>query len=780
MLVERLAYPPGLAHTSRMASRGGPMKNPRLVLLDGRGLAASSLLLAAPSGALPILEGTTTPLSGGIGAKDGKDGKDNTLTDVLTFLKFDEAGIKGITSVVSGISSLASVVGWSIAAVSTTKDILTLIGILPKPEDPVMLQIKATGQRVEQIYKYLENTDKKEQYVAAIQWRINTYDTRTLLANLVLSRSQSNVDAVVASFVGLRKAILEMLDPAMGTIAFRSASYGHVREMRIPDHWVDAATPFYMMRSDGAPVDYQADDKDMSTTIWDPGYYLDVLFQAIAMRISSLAALEPAFRSTGYDRDGLRTMYDGITTFIRKWNGSFILTRVVGPIDPATSAITGGHRIAHNPLDWEDRMPYWDHALLPIGVIDQVSGVTSLSASQNREFNAEKVFNGFSVFWVTRTFDKAVAAYYEDQSLRHTSVRSACGIERMEALAHSVWALIVGPNGSEFVDLSDATFSAGTLESPAARVPLSLGVVGVFAGQPGKIYPAARYYQDVTKRFSTPLARRTDVSQIQLGYKLVVSVGGGDSGTAEVVLCDFSTPVPPSEQLPIFPSAPISVTLDAPAATVYDVVQTGVLSDHDEDVYEQTGTLPPRTPIQVFLGVGGPRQRHFLEPRPGAVSLRIDVAFAFDPRDLDQPFVGRADIAITSLNAREHPYGFIVGVEVYETVVAAVDNGRRDVRQTELADTMALHFVPSFLVPAADYFADRAAGYAAMDATLGPVSEKYAKARMDLGPIDPVAQVSWQARLDSVTVRLAEEQMRAEPELMSKMIDRLQVRTPQG
>ena len=66
---------------------------------------------------------------------------------------------------------------------------------------------------------------------------------------------------------------------------------------------------------------------------------------------------------------------------------------------------------------------------------------------------------------------------------------------------------------------------------------LDLGIVGLFAGKPGKNYPARRYSQFIIKKFRIPMARRTDVSRTQLGYKLVVSVGGGQDGTVEMVLC---------------------------------------------------------------------------------------------------------------------------------------------------------------------------------------------------------------------------------------------------
>jgi hypothetical protein len=92
---------------------------------------------------------------------------------------------------------------------------------------------------------------------------------------------------------------------------------------------------------------------------------------------------------------------------------------------------------------------------------------------------------------------------------------------------------------------------------------------------------------------------------------------------------------------------------------------------------------------------------------------------------------------------------------------------------------MRLHFAPSFLVAGQDYFADRAAGYDAMDALFGSVSEQYVKAKAALGPSDPIERVSRQAQVENVIARFANEQMRVAPDLTRQMIDRLQDRVLQ-
>ena len=83
-----------------------------------------------------------------------------------------------------------------------------------------------------------------------------------------------------------------MLDPGNANISFLRAAYGY-KETNPPSHWVDAAAPYWMVRTDStnSGVDYRDPSKDFAAQIWDPGYYLDVLFNAIAVRIAALSAL---------------------------------------------------------------------------------------------------------------------------------------------------------------------------------------------------------------------------------------------------------------------------------------------------------------------------------------------------------------------------------------------------------------------------------------------------------------------------------------------------------
>jgi hypothetical protein len=715
----------------------------------------------------------------------GKGGKsDSALQSTLEFFKVDASEIATITSVVGTVTSMASIVGFSISAVSTVKDLLDKLGILKKPEDPSLTLLKAINEKVQQIYAYLVNTEKRGLYELAIGWRVQVSTLQNDLANLALARSASDVDSTIASVKSLAQAIETMLDIQQGDIALLRATYGW--QPGLPMMWIGAATPTFMMRSDGSPVDYRDADKDLATTIWDPGYYFDVLLQAISVRVAAVAALEPAFRSTGYDRTNLHAIYNGLVAFIKKWEASFIMSRIVGPISPDHNGIAGGHDVVDNPMWWNHG---WPDASIPLGFIDPVTGVSSFYPAWGADYPEKAIMMerasyiaGHHSHWVTDNYDGVVAPATAAQAAMRAEVRAQCGITRLYELSQSLWNLIAGVGGSEFVDPSDALFSWSYLRSRGETEQLSLGVIGSFAGKPDHTYPAQRYYQDMSKSFHFQMARRSDVTRTQLGYKLVISLGGAD-GTQEIVLTEFSSaasPFQPEADLPFFPTEPLSVNFTASAATVYDVVQSKILTAAEEDIFERTGTLPATHERSILSKRGHsqvivqPQYRSFLNPRPGRVRLKVDVTFAFDLQAPGHPFLGTAYVGMTCQDVDTSPYGFIANVQIFETVIA----GDAALPTTQLASTMTVHFAPSFLVVGEDYFQDRDKGYKAMDDIFGKTNKDYAIAKAPGGPIDPIAQVSRQAAVEHSLAAFATHQLRAAPERLSAALAGMRERVP--
>lgn len=287
------------------------------------------------------------------------------LEKTLMHLKFDPKAIADITSVVGLVSKIATVAGWAVVGIETTKKVLEFLGVLEPEPDATKKALEDIKKRIEQLYKYLEDEAEEAEYKEAVHWRSQLSTIRNELANLALSRSQSNLQSMVDIRRDLMTLIQNMLSPGWGDIPFRRSVYNYAPGT---NHWLDIAFPFHMTKSNGASVpSYGSPDEEMKTRIFDPGYYLDVLIRAISLRIATLATMEPAFRSTGYDRENLRTIYFGLGEFIDKWNASFLLTTIEGPLDPTFGMLS-------NPLVYQP-------SGIPMGVVDPVSGGPASSHS---------------------------------------------------------------------------------------------------------------------------------------------------------------------------------------------------------------------------------------------------------------------------------------------------------------------------------------------------------------------------------------------------------------
>src|SRR5262249_20366989 len=133
-------------------------------------------------------------------------------------------------------------------------------------------------------------------------------------------------------------------------------------------------------------------------------------------------------------------------------------------------------------------------------------------------------------FWVVWNYEQATNSAYTLQAAMLALVREQCGVKRLRDLRDHVFSLIGPPSPSEFVTIPEVKFSrediTGTRSGPQsvtwapADEQVDLGVIGQFAGKPNKKYKAKRGFQDCLKRFRVTMARRMDVSKIQLGYRL--------------------------------------------------------------------------------------------------------------------------------------------------------------------------------------------------------------------------------------------------------------------
>lgn len=698
----------------------------------------------------------------GVQLLDKKDKEPSTLGSILEFAKYSPDQIARIVQFADIIGKLAGTVSWAVGAFTTVKNVLTLLGVLDQDNTSLTL-LRSIDEKVQAIYSYLEGTEKKTQYELALNWRTKVQAAQTGIHNLALSRTQSNLDDLANSITDMMEnAILPMLGLGTGTIPFMRTTYGGQPTYSkpfyfdpLPVHWTAYARPLWMQTTDGKPVTI-GDYPDLQSLIWDPGYYLDVLIDAIGVLIASLTALEPAFRSTAFDRPYLRDIASGLSAFIDKWERSMLITNVVGPLDPAP-----GHAI-HHPWAGDNVL---DPPGLPIGAIDPVTGVTAFDPLWREGF--DMIFDAWpgppsltvgpaQGWWRLRNYDQVVAAAYAYRASLLAQVHEQCGINRLRALRDSVAALIGPPYPSEFVSLADPAFSRADIAGQATTVlrdsgtdeEVDLGIIGQFAGKPGKKYKARRWYQYTIKSFRVPMARRMDYSGTQLGYRFRFTVGQASQGLLlapaaidySSVITDFTAEAFPGQVLELFPSEPKMFDLQSDSAGVYDVLQSGrlglfvglepgVFSQHEEELFENTGQVPGKPRLYLEKGDGR------------TVSARAKIEFEFDVKNPDSPFVGFATVTVGNVDPEAHRDGFILDFEVYETADQAPEDPPRDERREQAAGRMRLHFAPSFLVVEPDYFTDRDAGLKAIAQAIQSVARQYVRSKLTLGPSDPIESI---------------------------------------
>ena len=735
-------------------------------------IAGAAVLRAGVRGALLAHQGLQLLGKKDTGKPEDVQGPDYVV-QFLKFLKYKEEHIARIKYYTEAIAKLAAIANWVVAAVVTVREVLRLMGVLDPDDEAERLQ-KEIAQKVGAIYNYLRDTDREEQFDRADAWRSKTLQVRNDLANLALSRSQDNMtDLKNARHDLMVEAINPMLALSAATIRFQNATYGgrptpvhYLNEM--PEHWTAYAFPTWMTTTGGESVNYGS-VMDLEASIFDPGYYLDVLIDAIGVRIAALAATEPAFKSTGFDRHNLHTIYGGLRELVAAWEKSFIKTNIVGPIDPYDNGL-GRHRIYH---PWIGTGPE-PMSALPLGVIDPVSGVSVFDPLWRQGLDLNFGLDGR---WYVNNYAEAVSAAYTLQSLMMATVLEKCGLQSLRDLRDAVWALTSPPSGSsEILSLPDAKFrveditgttTAGVTASQAPQ-EVDLGIVGHFAGKPGKKYPATLMFQPVVKRLRIPIARRMDGSKIQLGYRLRFSIGHASTSQSpnlpldvSLTLAEYSAPAFPEQVLPLFPTLAQSRELTADNARVYDVLQSAIFSAAEEDAYEATGTVANKP-------------RLFLNPRPGQVRARVDVKFEFNPADPTHPFIGFADVSIGTLGSTVAHPGFILFVEAFETRVSVLPNDE-DVVREDPVDAMSLHFAPSFLVVEQEYFTDREAGLANMEKAVDSIDDKYRQSKLRLGPRIPVELVQRVAEEEELVRAAFAERAQQSPVLARQLAEQFAV-----
>ena len=317
--------------------------------------------------------------------------------------------------------------------------------------------------------------------------------------------------------------------------------------------------------------------------------------------------------------------------------------------------------------------------------------------------------------------------------------------------------------GSDFVLLPNPTFKLFEMVGPAPQVEeVKLPkLLGTLSGN--KTYIGQRYTQRLEKTFRFAMALRTDVSKVQLGYRMTV-------GDTNIPLIQFSTAYAGATR---FPTQPISVEIREDSWRVYDVHQSGLFSSWDEDEFEGETAMSPVETLSAYYGWPyTPPERLFVNERAGQVALKVDISFEADLISPDYPFAGYATVTIRNLDPAQCRDGVIVPIQIYERRVVDIVSEQR-VTEEFLADEMTIHIVPSFLVLGSDYFADRRTAQQALEDGYRAVNSRWKQPPpIELIPVDPQWQVRRIAMEEVVKIQVIEQFQREHPEVAEQILSR--------
>ncbi|MBT2746836.1 MULTISPECIES: hypothetical protein [unclassified Lysobacter] len=618
-------------------------------------------------------------------------------------------------------------------AISTVKSLLTSIGIL-KEDDPFAEIKELFEARFQELKEYYDKEEQEQQTNLRIGWQVQIAEARTAASNLN-ARTDATLASATKALSGLAGALTDMLQPAplrtatglalvetipaRGWITFAPEAYSYPllpQGSPVPEHWINYARPEFMsLVASAQPVQFSTKSDTLRQRLWDPSFYLDVLIEGLSVYVTLLTAIEPAFRATRYERQRILDMADGLSYFTETWKARLIRTK----IDPFLQRGLGENEAyPYNPYQ-NNFYPIikWG---IPLGVIDPVSGFAAFDPLFNRDFTLNDPPLGIATndrFITNADEAKKTANSTLDELIK--AMPAVCGIKALEETTKQFAELAdYGLYGSQFTKFSPLPFDAFVALREFHALPvllgeekLSLGDLGVKAGMPGKFYRALRYKNESSQFYRVSMARRMDITKIQLGYRLKIEMAGAPPRW--ITLCPHDEPSSVFEpNLKIFPEGEHKKDISADNALIYDVVQPGLLSKADE------GKLDLNKPIPGF-------QRLYINRRTGKAQVTIKVWLSFDTHDDDAPVVGHANIMISGMGASEG--AFNLTFTIFET--AAIRYGSyikefaTDKVQEIQGDSLELTISPTYLVAESEYFSDRLKGIMVFDKSIADVAK---------------------------------------------------------
>ncbi len=680
--------------------------------------------------------------------------KADTLSTVLKFLKFRPDEIRDLKSIIGTAIEIGSSISSIVGAVGTVVGLAQKLGILGQQEDKVETYLKNINTRVNYIYNFLLQKERRGLFKESVEWRIDADQTREAIGNLKTSRSDNVLDAAELRLGSLSKAISLMLDPVSGVINFSAEAYGGPTS-----NWVNFATSPLMVTHTGERISLASGS---ASEIWDAGHYIDVLIYALRERLLATAMLEPPFQGTAYDRAGLEPVAAMISTFVEKWKASIL------EFDPNSMIGDGGQ--LYNPWHPYPSEPAALKESIVVGAVDPVTGISSVDTFGEFDTRVSLMENPAGSPWSTVFATDVSAARFAANAARksrYQQVVQSCGIPELEELAKAYAAAAAPSSGLVFGLPSQ--LKLGTHPGPALSGPLvsifepvgslsefighpeqiTLGDFGAFAGTPGKTYSAERFFAGQPKSTSVKVALRGSRTENQLGYRLLVC--GKD-----IPLLPFS--IGGGSGVEGFPIEPIEVTHQF-ETKVWDVCQARMLSFAEQNRLD----VEPNYTLRIDN-----------RRRPGKASVRINVVYMPPAIDTAQSYFGTVDVQITPEDIEQFRDAFQAEIKFIETIVGEDDQPAT--REATVKATIA----PTYLIVEKKFFDDYQKAFEAM---LRSAKDLVKEAELTTITLIPPEHPDWHQRLDVLVengMHWFKSTAEVKPDLVRSTIVNLQLPTLKG
>ncbi|MFE2252625.1 hypothetical protein [Streptomyces lavendulae] len=625
-------------------------------------------------------------------------------------LKVSQADLNTLRDTIDGAAKIAGAISGVLGVIGTAKDLLTKLHIISGDPDVATLinnntaQINALGKRFGEA---VHTSNMKQRG----QWQSTTEKLQSSVSNLQDSRSGSYFEQTTTALSEQTQVLSQMFDygpePELGANQLRVPHAAVIPFLGEYYNMPDPPPTKIDLTGQPVPKDLWIYLDSMKTIgglpaqhsplqpIWDPGYYIDLAVVGLRAYLVGLAAVEPLYRSTDDRRRDLLMLVDKLGAFIEYWKNSLIVTQVNDCIDD--------NGFIQHPLGalFPDQLS--DRTV--IGVADLAVGASMIDEQYKLDLPMAidstpappiSTWPSLSSRARVQDIDQARAAYEAALKSMIQEMEEYCGIAELRRLRQNLIDLTTSPAGSLFCKIGDFTGVTALLWYWPTTEGIQLpDLIARGANKKEREYNAQRVSQSFFKKFRFPLARRMDESSIQLGYRVVVSLG---SAELELLICPYSSWNYPTAQLTpdkMFPVVHFEKVLECTDAKLYDAIQSEPFTSAEENQYDASG-LPPDGKARILVGKG-----------TGPMGIHVTLDTSIDLQNDDHPYVGYADMQLQMLHPDEE-YAFTVGVEVFETGIEAASHQPVEQR----ADSAGFYMIPTFLIAEADYFTDYRAGEA--------------------------------------------------------------------